>query len=124
MTALLVLVNILLALIAIALIISVLMQEGERQGLGAITGGAETFFGKNKGKTMEGKLEKITKIAATAFIILAIVSTILTSRVNKTKTAQASTTPVTTVEETQEAETETSEAETEETKTEETSSEG
>lgn len=98
MTALLVLVNILLALLAIVLIVSVLMQEGNNQGLGAITGGAETFFGKNKGKSMEGKLEKITKIAATAFIVLAIVSTILTARVNGT-TAAATTTD-TTVEET------------------------
>ena len=82
MSAVLILVNILLALIAIVLIVSVLAQEGTRQGLGAITGGAETFFGKNKAKTMEGKLELITKICAAAFIVLAIVSTMLTARMN------------------------------------------
>lgn len=83
MNAVLILVNILLALVAIVLIVSVLAQEGTRQGLGAISGGAETFFGKNKAKSIEGKLELITKIGAAAFIVLAIVSTILTSSINK-----------------------------------------
>ena len=80
MSAILVLVNIFLALLAIVLIVAVLMQEGNREGLGAISGGAETFFGKNKAKSVEGKLEMITKYGAAAFIILAIVSTILTAR--------------------------------------------
>lgn len=86
MNAVLILVNILLALVAIVLIVSVLAQEGTRQGLGAITGGAETFFGKNKAKSIEGKLELITKIGATVFIVLAIVSTLLTSAINKNNT--------------------------------------
>ena len=50
MSAILVLINIFLALLAIVLIVSVLMQEGNKEGLGAISGGAETFFGKNKAK--------------------------------------------------------------------------
>ena len=87
MSAVLVLVNIFLALIAIVLIVAVLMQEGNREGLGAISGGAETFFGKNKAKSVEGKLEMITKYGAAAFIILAIVSTILTARINKNNAA-------------------------------------
>ena len=87
MSAVLILVNILLALVAIVLIVAVLAQEGTRQGLGAITGGAETFFGKNKAKSIEGKLELITKVGAAAFIVLAIVSTMLTSSINKTNAA-------------------------------------
>ena len=79
MTALSIIIDIVLILISIVLIVTVLMQEGQRQGLGAIGGGAETFFGKNKAKSMEGKLQKYTKIAATAFIVLAIVATIVTS---------------------------------------------
>ena len=79
MTALSIIIDIALILISIVLIVTVLMQEGQRQGLGAIGGGAETFFGKNKAKSMEGKLQKYTKIAATAFIVLAIVATIVTS---------------------------------------------
>ncbi|MDO4740604.1 MAG: preprotein translocase subunit SecG [Eubacteriales bacterium] len=86
MSAVLILVNILLALVALVLIVSVLAQEGTRQGLGAITGGAETFFGKNKAKSIEGKLEMITKIGAAAFIVLAIVSTMITSALNPAET--------------------------------------
>ena len=104
MSAVLILVNILLALLAIVLIVAVLAQEGTRQGLGAISGGAETFFGKNKAKSVEGKLEVITKIGATAFIVLAIISTILTSSINKAAA------PV--VDETATAVTETTEGET------------
>ena len=54
------------------------MQESKQQGLsGAISGAAETFFGKNKGRTMEAKLEKWTKIAGVAFFVLALVSSLL-----------------------------------------------
>ena len=79
MTALSIIIDIVLILISIALIVAVLMQEGQRQGLGAIGGGAETFFGKNKAKSMEGRLQRYTKIAAAIFIVLAIVATIITS---------------------------------------------
>ena len=79
MTALSIIIDILLILISIVLIVTVLMQEGQRQGLGAIGGGAETFFGKNKAKSMEGRLQKYTKIAAAVFIVLAIVATIITA---------------------------------------------
>ena len=46
--------------ICIALVILVLMQEGKSAGLGAVSGVAETYWGKNKGRSMEGKLVKIT----------------------------------------------------------------
>ena len=57
----------------IALTVLVLMQEGKDAGLGAIAGGAETYWGKNKGRSMEGKLEKLTKYAAILWLILALV---------------------------------------------------
>lgn len=104
MSAVLVFVKILLALLAIVLIVSVLAQEGTRQGIGAITGGAETFFGKNKAKTMESKLEIITKIAATTFIILAIISAMLTSSINKSTSTATTETADTAVTETAESE--------------------
>ena len=44
----------------IALTVVVLMQEGKQQGLGAIAGAAETYWGKNKGRSMEGGLQKET----------------------------------------------------------------
>ncbi|MBQ7050917.1 MAG: preprotein translocase subunit SecG [Firmicutes bacterium] len=67
-------ISILLFIICIVLACIVLLQEGKNAGLsGAISGAAETYFGKNKARTMEGKLERITKILATCFIILALV---------------------------------------------------
>ena len=49
------------------------MQEGKAAGLGAISGAAETYWGKNKGRSMEGTLVKITKYLAVAFIVIAVV---------------------------------------------------
>ena len=76
--------GVVLIVISIFLIILVLLQESKQQGLsGAIAGGAETFFGKNKGRTMEAKLEKITKILCTVFIILTLVTTLLVGFLGK-----------------------------------------
>ena len=60
-------------LICVALSVLVLMQEGKSAGLGAISGAAETFFGKNKAKGMDAKLALITKICAIVFVVLSIV---------------------------------------------------
>lgn len=65
--------TVLFILICIALVILVLLQEGKSAGLGAISGAAETYWGKNKGRSMEGMFVKITKYLAVAFIILAII---------------------------------------------------
>ena len=67
-----------LIVVSILLIIFVLLQESKQQGLsGAIAGGADTFFGKNKGRTMEAKLEKLTKVLSAAFIVLTLVTTLV-----------------------------------------------
>ena len=60
-------------IISIALTVIILMQQGKNAGLGAIAGGSETYWGKNKGRSMEGMLDKITKILVAAFIIIAAV---------------------------------------------------
>lgn len=73
----LVVIQILLIVCAIVLIASVLMQQGNSAGLGAIGGAAETFMDKNKAKSLEGKLELVTKISAAAFVVLAILMTAL-----------------------------------------------
>ena len=57
----------------IALTVVVLMQEGKQQGLGAIAGAAETYWGKNKGRSMEGKLVTITKVLAVLFVVISII---------------------------------------------------
>ena len=60
-------------IVCIALTVIILMQEGKSAGLGAISGAAETYWGKNKGRSMEGQLVKITKILAVSFILLAVI---------------------------------------------------
>ena len=60
-------------LVCIAATVLVLLQEGRSQGLGAIAGAAESYWGKNKGRSMEGMLVKITKILAVFFMLLAAV---------------------------------------------------
>lgn len=57
----------------IVLTVVVLMQEGKAEGLGAISGAAESYWGKNKGRSMQGRLSFITKVLAFGFIILAAV---------------------------------------------------
>lgn len=70
--------GIVLILLSVAIIVLVLLQEGKSAGLsGAIAGGAETFFGKNKSRTMESKLVLITKVIAISFFVLALVATLL-----------------------------------------------
>lgn len=61
----------------IALTVVVLMQEGKQQGLGAIAGAAETYWGKNKGRSMEGGLVKATTIMGILFFVLSAVLNIL-----------------------------------------------
>ena len=69
-----VIVTVLYVLICIALVAVVLFQESKTQGLsGTINGVAETYWGKNKGRSMEGALEKGTKILAALFIVLSVV---------------------------------------------------
>jgi len=68
--------NIIYVIVAIGLIVTVLLQSGKSAGLsGAITGGAETFFGKKKG--MDQLLGKISMVLAISFMLLAFIVTIL-----------------------------------------------
>lgn len=70
--------GIVLIITSIALIAIVLFQEGRSAGLsGAIAGGAETFLGKNKSKTIEQKLVKITKVLAGFFFVLSLGANLL-----------------------------------------------
>ncbi|MDF2474274.1 MAG: preprotein translocase, SecG subunit [Anaerocolumna sp.] len=73
-----VLVSIVYVIVCIALVVVVLMQEGKSAGLsGAINGVADTYWGKNKGRSMEGALVKITRALAAAFIVLSVVLNII-----------------------------------------------
>ena len=73
MGALRIILTIIFIIVCIALVILVLMQEGKTAGLGAVSGAAETYWGKNKGRSMESKLVKITTGLAVGFMLLVIV---------------------------------------------------
>ena len=71
-------IGVLLIVMGIFLIISVLMQSSKDHRLsGSIAGGAETFFGKKKAASYEGKLELLTKITGAVFMVLCLVLLIL-----------------------------------------------
>lgn len=65
--------SIIFVIICIALSAIILLQEGKNQGLGSIGGVADTYWGRNKGRSMEGNLEKFTKYGAVLFFILALI---------------------------------------------------
>jgi len=72
-------IGILLIVAAIFLIVAVLLQSDKDKSLsGAIAGGsAETFYGKNKGKGMDGWLPKVTTVVAIVFAVLVLVSFVI-----------------------------------------------
>ena len=65
--------TILFVIDCIALTVVVLKQDGKSQGLGAIAGAADTYWGKNKGRSMEGGLVKATTVMGVLFFVLAVV---------------------------------------------------
>ena len=60
-------------IVSLVITVVILMQEGKQAGLGSIAGAADTYWGKNKGRSMEGMLVKLTKICVIAFLLLAVV---------------------------------------------------
>ncbi|NLW88332.1 MAG: preprotein translocase subunit SecG [Clostridiaceae bacterium] len=60
-------------LISVLLVGFVVFQEGNDKGLGVIGGGADTFFGKEKGRSLDNKLKKFTTALAIAFAIITVV---------------------------------------------------
>ena len=67
-------------LVSIALVMLVIFQEGNSKGLGAISGGADTFFGKSKGRTINALLKRLTSILALVFAVLTVVLYLMTGR--------------------------------------------
>ena len=65
--------TILFVIDCIALTVVVLLQEGKSQGRGALAGAADTYWGKNKGRSMEGGLVKATTVMGVLFFVLAVV---------------------------------------------------
>ena len=65
-------------IVSLVLTTVVLMQSGKEAGLsGSIAGGAETFFGKNKARTIDGMLSRLTTVLAILFIVISLVLSII-----------------------------------------------
>lgn len=68
-------------ILSLILVVVVLFQSGNQQGLsGSIAGGAETFFGKNKGRTLDAKLKKWTSVVAILFLVSSIALSYMVSQ--------------------------------------------
>ncbi len=79
--------EILLLLAGVFLVAAVLLQQGKAHGLsGTIAGGAETFFGKEKGRNWDKKLSRITTIVGAAFVVVVLVVYILMPEVKHATT--------------------------------------
>ena len=70
MAVLKIILTVVFIIISIALTVIILMQEGKSAGLGAIAGAADTYWGKNKGRSMEGRLVTGTKILVVIAAVL------------------------------------------------------
>ena len=77
MNILKIILTVIYAIDCIALTVVVLMQEGKQQGLGSIAGVADTYWGKIKGRSMEGGLVRGTIIMGVIFFVLSIVLNII-----------------------------------------------
>ena len=72
---------VIMAIVSVVLILSVLLQEGNSDGLsGSIAGGAEQLFGEKRGRGYQGILEKITAGSSVIFMVLALVLVVLAGK--------------------------------------------
>ena len=72
MTVLKTILTVVSIIISLILIVVIMLQEGKSAGLGAISGAADTYWGKNKGRSMEGMLVKITAVLGAIFMVMSI----------------------------------------------------
>lgn len=64
--------------VCVVLVLVILLQSSKVEGLsGIVQGGAETFFGKNKGRSYEGKLARLTAFFMVLFIATSIALVVL-----------------------------------------------
>ena len=80
MNAAQIVIGIIMLLVSIVIIAVVLLQQGRRSGIGAISGGADTFLSKNKARTVDAIMARWTKYIAIIFFVLAIVANIIAIR--------------------------------------------
>jgi preprotein translocase subunit SecG len=70
-------ISIALIIAALVMIVTVLLQSSDESGISALSGQSNSYFSKSKAKTFEARLALVTKIAAAAFVVLAILKLIV-----------------------------------------------
>ena len=69
--------GVVLAIVSIAIIVVIILQEGNQQGIGVVSGGADTFFSKNKARSYDAFLARATKWFAVGFVVIVIALNII-----------------------------------------------
>ena len=77
--------------VCVGLTAIVLMQEGKAAGLGSIGGIGDSYWGKNKGRSMEGNLVRFTKFLAAAFLLIALLLNMIPDSSRSSSTASQTT---------------------------------
>lgn len=67
----------LLIVASLIMIFVIILQEGNQQGIGVVSGGADTFFSKNKARSIDAKLAKATKWIAIGFVVVVLALNII-----------------------------------------------
>ena len=70
MSAIEIILGILLIIASIVMIVVIILQEGNQQGVGVVSGGADTFFSKNKARSYDAFLSRATKWFAIGFVVV------------------------------------------------------
>ena len=100
MSAIDIILGALLIIAAVIMIIVIILQEGNQQGVGVVSGGADTFFSQNKAKTYDKFLASATKWVAIGFVIIVLALNVVnyfTSNTAKTDAADTAETSVETI---------------------------
>ena len=69
--------GVVLALVSVAIIVVIILQEGNQQGIGVVTGAADSYFSKNKARSIDAFLSRWTKVFAAIFVLFVIVLNVL-----------------------------------------------
>ena len=77
MNAISIILSILVIISAVFMIVTIMLQESDTKGMGALGGSSDTYFNRNKNQTKQAKLALLTKIAATVFVVCSLVMVIV-----------------------------------------------
>ena len=69
--------GVVLGIVSTAIIVVIILQEGNQQGIGVVTGAADSYFSKNKARSIDAFLSRWTKVFAAVFVLFVIALNVL-----------------------------------------------